>query len=305
MYRSKEEGGNKYQYYEPNINNESIERLKLETRLRRALERNEFVLYYQPKVSLITGKLSGFEALLRWSPSEEEMISPARFIPILEDTGLIVPVGEWVLRTACQQAKQWQVYLPDNAKMAVNLSARQFQDANLSQLVADVLDETGLDAEYLELEITESMLMEDTDHTIKILQQLHDMGIHLSIDDFGTGYSSLAYLKRMPIGTLKIDRSFVKDITTDSNDATVVQTIIAMAHTLKLRVIAEGSETADQIQFLREQQCDETQGFYFSRPLPANQLRPMLEDGQELLSYNFSDKSMQENNCVPITKKQT
>jgi diguanylate cyclase (GGDEF)-like protein len=303
MYRSKEEGGNKYQYYEHNINSESIERLKLETRLRRALDRKEFALHYQPKVNLKTGKLSGFEALLRWSPSENEMVSPAKFIPILEDTGLIVPVGEWVLRTACQQVKEWQSFLPEDTKMAVNLSARQFKDENLSKLVADVLDETDLDAEFLELEITESMVMEDTDHTIRILQQLHDMGVHLSIDDFGTGYSSLAYLKRMPIGTLKIDRSFVKDITVDANDATVVQTIIAMAHTLKLRVIAEGSETAEQIEFLREQNCDETQGFFFSRPLPAEKLRTMLEFGQELLSYNFTEGEMNKPTYMSIVQK--
>lgn len=302
MYRAKDHGGNHYQYYEHNINSESIERLKLEAKLRRALERNEFVLFYQPKVNLTTGKLSGFEALLRWCPSESEMVSPAKFIPILEDTGLIVPVGEWVLRTACQQIKAWQHLLHGNVKMAVNLSARQFKDENLSELVANVLDETELDTQRLELEITESMVMEDTDRTIKILQQLYDMGVHLSIDDFGTGYSSLAYLKRMPIGTLKIDRSFVKDITTDSNDAAVVQAIIAMAHTLNLNVIAEGSETADQIQFLREQNCDETQGFYFSRPMAASKLQPMLEYGQELLSYKFDDNEDQNTNCVSILK---
>jgi diguanylate cyclase (GGDEF)-like protein len=302
MYRSKEQGGSRYQYYEHDINSESMERLKMETSLRRALERKEFVLHYQPKVSLVTGKLSGFEALLRWCPSDSEMVSPAKFIPILEDTGLIVPIGEWVLRTACQQVKEWQAFLPEGSKMAVNLSARQFKDENLSKLVADILDETDLDAEHLELEITESMVMEDTDHTLKILQQLNDMGVHLSIDDFGTGYSSLAYLKRMPIGTLKIDRSFVKDITTDSNDAAVVQTIIAMAHTMQLRVIAEGSETAEQIHFLREQQCDETQGFYFSRPLPAVEIRTMLEHGQELLSYNFSDDQTTNSNCISLQK---
>lgn len=305
MYRAKEQGGNNYQYYEHSINSESKERLQIEAKLRRALERKEFVLFYQPKVNLATGKLSGFEALLRWCPSESEMVSPAKFIPILEDTGLIVPVGEWVLRTACRQAKEWQQFFDEEVKMAVNLSARQFKDVHLSEMVANVLDETDLDAERLELEITESMIMEDTNRTITILQQLYDMGVHLSIDDFGTGYSSLAYLKRMPIGTLKIDRSFVKDVTTDTNDATVVQTIIAMAHTLKLRVIAEGSETAEQVQFLRDQNCDETQGFFFSRPLPANELRPMLEHGQELLSYKFTEQEDQEaSNCVPISKNQ-
>jgi len=283
MYQVKQQGGNSYQYYETSTNAEAMERLQLETRLRRALERDEFILHYQPKIELHTGRLSGFEALLRWCPDGANPISPAKFIPILEDTGLIVPVGEWVLRTACQQNKLWQEAHLFPVRVAVNLSARQFRDRNLVEVVTRVLADTGLEAHWLELEITESMMMENTEHTMQILQELHAMGVHLSIDDFGTGYSSLAYLKRMPIHTLKIDRSFVQDIIRDKSDAAVVQTIIAMAHNLDLRVVAEGTETAEQVDFLRNQRCDETQGFYFSKPLPAAEIRTMLSN-----SYCFA-----------------
>ncbi len=251
--------------------------------MRRALERNEFQLYYQPKIDLATGKLSGFEALLRWCPNNNEVIPPIKFIPILESTGLIVPVGEWVLKTACEQNRAWQEAGYSPGRIAVNLSVRQFKEAELVKHVQSILNTTGLDPTCLELEITESMVMDDAEQTINTLQKLHDFGVHFSIDDFGTGYSSLAYLKRMPISTLKIDRSFVKDITTDINDATVVETIIDMAHNLKLRVVAEGTETIEQINFLRDKHCDETQGYYFSQPLPATQIKPMLEKDKHLI----------------------
>ena len=296
MHRVKKLGGNTYEFYESNINAETMERLQLESKLRRALEKNEFKLYYQPKINLNNGELSGFEALLRWCPDGGDPVSPLKFIPLLEETGLIVSVGEWVLRTACLQAKAWQNMHFKNVRMAVNLSARQFRDQNLVELVNNVLRETELDAQWLELEITESMLMENTDQNFAILQQLNERGVSLSIDDFGTGYSSLSYLKRMPIHTLKIDRSFVKDITTDPDDAAVVQTIIAMAHILRLRVVAEGTETADQVRFLRKQGCDETQGFYFSRPLPANELRAMFDTAM----FNMPDESANDN-CIPFT----
>ena len=283
MHLVKNQGGNNYQYYETNTNAEAMERLQLETKLRRALEREEFILHFQPKIDLNSGRLSGFEALLRWCPDGATPVSPAKFIPILEDTGLIVPVGEWVLRAACLQNKLWQDAQLYPVRIAVNLSARQFREHNLVELVARVLKDTGLDAKWLELEITESMMMENTEHTMQLLQELNTMGVHLSIDDFGTGYSSLAYLKRMPIHTLKIDRSFVQDIANDKSDAAVVQTIIAMAHNLDLRVVAEGTETAEQVDFLRNQRCDETQGFYFSRPLPAAEIGSMLSS-----SYCFT-----------------
>lgn len=292
MHRVKQFGGNTHQFYEASINAETSERLQLEAKLRRALEKNEYRLFYQPKVDLSTGELCGFEALLRWCPDNGSPISPARFIPILEETGLIVPVGEWVLRSACQQAMAWQHLNFKPVRMAVNLSARQFRDQNLVQVTRQILQQTGLPAELLEFEITESMLMEDTEHTINILNELNSMGIRLSIDDFGTGYSSLAYLKRMPIHTLKIDRSFVKDITTDNDDASVVETIIAMAHNLRLRVVAEGTETIEQIRFLRRQACDETQGYYFSKPLPAEDIREILQTGNFELEQTVPKKLM-------------
>jgi EAL domain-containing protein (putative c-di-GMP-specific phosphodiesterase class I) len=200
-----------------------------------------------------------------------------QFIPILEDTGLIVPVGEWILRSACACNRAWQDAGLPRMRMAVNLSARQFRDAGLADTVERVLRDTGLAPEWLELEITESMLMDDSGRTNDVLQRLNTLGVHLTIDDFGTGYSSLGYLKRLPIGTLKIDRSFVKDATTSASDAALVHSIIAMAHGLGLRVVAEGVETPDQALFLREQACDEMQGYFFSRPLPAADLRTLLE----------------------------
>lgn len=283
MHQIKKRGGNNYQYYESSINAEAMERLHLETKLRRALEREEFLLHFQPKIEMKNGRLTGFEALLRWCPDGADPMSPMKFIPILEDTGFIVPVGEWVLRTACLQNKLWQETHPYPVRIAVNLSARQFRDHGLVALVRCILNDTKLDAKWLELEITESMMMENTEHTLQILQELHEMGVHLSIDDFGTGYSSLAYLKRMPINTLKIDRSFVKDIISDKSDSAVVQTIIAMAHNLDLRVVAEGAETIEQVDFLRSQRCDEIQGFYFSKPLPAAEIHGMLTN-----TYCFS-----------------
>ncbi len=289
MHRVKKLGGNAYEFYEASINTETMERLQTESKLRRALEKNEYKLYYQPKVDLQTGELCGFEALLRWCPDDGAPVSPLKFIPILEETGLIVPVGEWVLRTACMQAKVWQNMHYKNVRMAVNLSARQFRDQNLVELVDRVLKETELAAKWLELEITESMLMENTDRNFEVLRAFNERGVGLSIDDFGTGYSSLAYLKRMPIDTLKIDRSFVKDIIDDNNDAAVVQAIIAMAHNLRLRVVAEGTETVAQVKFLREQGCDETQGFYFSRPLPPNELRAMFDTCQFVIHDNDTD----------------
>ena len=299
MHKAKDMGGNDFQFFEHKSNTEAAKRFQLETKLRRALERDEYRLYYQPKVNLSTGELCGFEALIRWCPQGKDPVSPLDFIPILEETGLIVPVGEWVLRTACQQAKIWEDLYQRPMRMAVNLSARQFKEKNLAETVQNILNDVNLAPEHLELEITESMVMDYTEETTEILNNFKMMGIHLSIDDFGTGYSSLAYLKRMPIHSLKIDRSFVKDIAIDENDAAVVQAIIAMAHTLNLTVVAEGVETEEQLKFLKLQECDDVQGFLFSRPLPEAELRPMLENGRNLVEEHYNEVS----NVVELSSK--
>ncbi len=267
MYRAKDLGKNNYQFFKVEMNARAFERLTLENRLRRALERNEFELHYQPQVDLGTGQVVGAEALIRWRHPELGLVSPDRFIPIAEETGLILPIGEWVLRTACAQNKAWQNAGLPPLHVAVNISGRQFRQKNLIGMVELILAETGLRPEHLELEITESVIMEQAAETIATIGDMRQLGLHLSIDDFGTGYSSLSYLKRFPIDTLKIDRSFVRDITTDQDDAAIVKAVIALAHSLKLLVIAEGVETAEQLGYLREQGCDEIQGFYFSRPL--------------------------------------
>jgi len=250
-------------------------RLSTETNLRRALEHGEFSMHYQPLVELATGRLDGAEALLRWPQSDRGLVSPSEFIPIAEDTGLIVPLGEWVLLEACSQAQAWQTQHP-GLRIAVNLSARQFRQRNLIGMIEQVLDETRLAPSLLELELTESMLMRNVDETALILARLDDLGVRLAIDDFGTGYSSLSYLKRFPIHTLKIDRSFVRDISTDPDDAAIVTAIVAMARSLYLRVTAEGVETAEQAAFLSSLTCDMAQGFHFGRPMPAAEFAARL-----------------------------
>jgi len=283
MYRAKEAGRNNFQFYAQEMNARAMDRLTLESGLRRALERNEFILYYQPKVNLASGEIAGMEALLRWQPPGQKMVSPADFIPIAEETGLIVPIGEWVLRTACAQNKAWQDAGMTAYRIAVNLSARQFKQ-DIVEMVSRALQETGCSASGLELEITESTIMENPVTAVVTLQILSDMGVHIAIDDFGTGYSSLSYLKRFPIDSLKIDQSFVRDITSDADDAAIATAVIALAHSMKLLVIAEGVETAEQLEFLRGQRCDQMQGYYFSRPLPAEQIEKLLREGRGLWS---------------------
>ncbi|NKE71160.1 putative bifunctional diguanylate cyclase/phosphodiesterase [Candidatus Manganitrophus noduliformans] len=282
MYRAKEQGGNNYQLYAPAMNQHATKRLALENNLRRALERGEFLLYYQPKVDLTTGQIVGMEALIRWKSPEAGMVSPADFIPLAEETGLIVPMGEWILRTACAQNKAWQKQGLPPVRMGVNLSARQLQRQNLIGTIAHVLNETGLDPNYLELELTESLIMKSNESTMTELRELHLGGIEISIDDFGTGYSSLSYLKRLPIDTLKIDKSFVQEVTTDLDDAAIVAAIITMAHTLKLKVVAEAVETVEQLEFLRGLKCDQMQGYLFSKPLPAEEITRLLAEGKHL-----------------------
>ncbi|HKW36933.1 MAG TPA: EAL domain-containing protein [Burkholderiales bacterium] len=282
MYRAKEQGRNNYQYFTRDMNQRALHRVQMEASLRRALERGEFRLVFQPKAHLATGKICGFEALLRWQRPEKGLVPPAEFIPVLEDTGLIVPVGEWVLRSACAQIRAWQTEGLKVPPVSVNLSARQFEQKNLSDAVHKVLGEMGVDPELIEFEITESLLMHDPEGAARTLARLKESGVKLSMDDFGTGYSSLGYLKRFPIDTLKIDRSFVHDISTDANGATLTRAIIHLAQNLRLKVVAEGVETVDQLSFLKVNGCDEMQGYLFATPTGAEECGKMLRDGRKL-----------------------
>jgi diguanylate cyclase (GGDEF)-like protein/PAS domain S-box-containing protein len=275
MYQAKEQGRNTARFYTPTLTVAANERLELEARLRRALANGEFVLHYQPQVDTRSGAVIGCEALVRWNSPEEGMISPARFIPLAEETGLIVPLGTWVLRTACIQAKAW-LDAGKPLRMAVNLSGRQLQQRDVVQRVAAILEETGLPAEYLKLELTESMIMGQGEQAAELLHALKSLGPRLSIDDFGTGYSSLAYLKRFPIDELKIDQSFVRDIPHDPNDMEIAAAIIALARNLNLKVMAEGVETAEQLDFLTRQGCHAYQGYLFSQPVPAEAFERLL-----------------------------
>ena len=250
--------------------------------LRGALERREFVLHYQPKADLATGRISGFEALLRWQHPVRGLVPPLQFISILEETGLIIPVGEWVVRTVCEQLARWRAEGVTLRPVAINLSARQFQQRNLDATIAAILTETGIDPGLLELELTESMLMSDADAAARMLNTIRARGVRLSVDDFGTGYSSLAYLKRFPLDALKIDRAFIRDVTTDADDASIALAIISLAHSLKLKVVAEGVETQAQLEFLKAQGCDEMQGYYFARPLSVADCTQALADDRRL-----------------------
>jgi diguanylate cyclase (GGDEF)-like protein/PAS domain S-box-containing protein len=270
MYHAKEKGRNNFQFFTPDMNAEASERLVMEGDLRRAVQQNEFVLRYQPQIDNRSGNIVGMEALVRWQHPDKGLISPARFIPIAEDCGLINSIGEWVLKTACIQNKKWQDEGLLKVPVAVNISALQFHQKNFKESIAQALQESGLEPGYLELEITEGIAIKDIETTVRSLNELKLMGVLISIDDFGTGYSSLSYLKRFPIDKLKIDQSFVCDLTTDADDAAIVQTIISMGHGLRFKVIAEGVETAEQLAFLKEKECDEIQGYYFSKPLTAD-----------------------------------
>jgi EAL domain-containing protein (putative c-di-GMP-specific phosphodiesterase class I) len=260
------------------------QRLKLETDLRRALEREEFELYYQPKVNLESGKIDGVEALLRWQSPERGLVAPGEFISSLEETGQILPVGKWVLDSACKQARAWQLAGFTDMHIAVNLSTLQFKQADFADIVLGILKANGLDPalKMIELELTESLLMHNVAGTINTLNNLKDAGIKFSIDDFGTGYSSLSYLKRFPISSLKIDQSFVRDLASDQNDEAIVAAIIALGHSLGLNVIAEGVETVAQLAWLRKMGCDEIQGYLFSHPVPAAEMTRLLENGESL-----------------------
>lgn len=280
MYRAKQSGRDGYRFYSESMSVENYWRLELEADLRLALKRGELLLHYQPKVSLESGAIVGAEALVRWAHPTQGLIPPARFISLAEETGLIVPLGSWVLRTACAQNAEWRRKGLKSIRVAVNVSAVQFVAPDFVDSVAAILKETGLPAEGLEIELTESMIMNDVDQAISILNALRDLGVMLSIDDFGTGYSSLAYLKRFPINVLKIDQSFVRGIDDDKDDRLIIASIIGLAHNLQLQVVAEGVETAVELEYLQQQRCDEIQGYYFSRPVEASQFLVMLVEGK-------------------------
>ncbi|MCC7284843.1 MAG: EAL domain-containing protein, partial [Burkholderiaceae bacterium] len=278
MYHAKEEGKNNFQFYDGRLETMSLERLTLETQLRRAIERNELSLHYQAKLDLAHNTIAGVEALLRWTSTELGPVSPAKFIPLAEETGLILTIGRWVLRNACAQGVAWQRAGLPPVRVSVNLSPRQLLDPELVGAVRNVLVETGLAPDLLELEVTESSVMHNVERALEVLGALKAMGVWLAIDDFGTGYSSLAQLKRFPIDTLKVDRSFIRELPSDSEDKAIAEAIIAMGRTLSLTVVAEGVETLEQQQFLRERACDQMQGFFFSKPVSAAEFAELLRN---------------------------
>jgi diguanylate cyclase (GGDEF)-like protein len=276
MYRAKESARNSYCFFTAEMNQRSMAKVALNADLRRALERGEFALHYQPKVDLASGTLRGMEALLRWRHHARGIVSPGEFIPALEDSGLILPVGEWVVAEACRQLQRWAAAGHALVPVAVNLSPKQFRRRDLDGLIRGALERTGVSAEYLELEITESCLMEDPEDAVRLMRNLRAAGLRISIDDFGTGYSSLSYLTRLPLSALKVDRSFVRDAETSSEAASIVRAVIDMAQNLHLTVIAEGVETEQQAEFLRRHGCDQAQGYFYGRPVPAEEITPRL-----------------------------
>jgi len=276
MYYAKGEGRNNYQFYTPTIGTTSAEKVKMESNLRKALQQKELILYYQPQVDLISGKVIGAEVLLRWQNDDYGLMPPSRFIPLAEETGLIQSIGEWVLRSACAQTKAWQEAGLPPILMSVNVSMHQFKDKSFINMLRTILRETNLEPQYLILELTESALMQNSALTISMLNELKLFGIHIAIDDFGTGYSSLSYLKYLPLSKVKLDQSFVRSVTIDPNDEAISKAIIAMAHSLNLKVVAEGVEKTDQLSFLRSHKCDEAQGFLFSKPVPENEFVELL-----------------------------
>jgi predicted signal transduction protein with EAL and GGDEF domain len=280
MYRAKRGSGG-FQFYEAGMEASISEHLRMDSSLRRALERHELMVYYQPKADTRSGRITGMEALVRWKHPVRGMISPLEFIPLAEETGLIKPIGEFVMRAACAQTREWLANGVPDLTIAVNISSVQLKEKGFCDTVAAVLRDTGLDPKHLTLEITESVLMEHARESVSTLQELKSIGLHLEIDDFGTGYSSLAYLKRFPVDALKVDRTFTREMTTNADDASIVAGMIALAHSLRLKVVAEGVETMEQREMLIRLECDSMQGYYLSEPLPAS------EFADRILKTNF------------------
>jgi EAL domain-containing protein (putative c-di-GMP-specific phosphodiesterase class I) len=278
LYEAKDSGRNHYKFYTAKLNASAFERLALETALRHALEKEQFCVYYQPKINIANQAIMGMEALVRWNHPELGLIPPDQFIPLAEETGLIVPLGKWVLKTACYQTQAWHQVGYNHLQIAVNLSARQFQESELVEMVLGVCQEVGFDPSFLELEITESILMKDLAVTTMILRWFNKKGITIAIDDFGIGYSSLAYLKRFPISNLKIDRSFIRDCLATPDDSSLVNTMVTIAHNLSMQVTAEGVETREQLEFLRQLGCETAQGYYFSPPVSAANFMRLLQE---------------------------
>jgi EAL domain-containing protein (putative c-di-GMP-specific phosphodiesterase class I) len=279
MYQAKDSGRNNYQFYQAGLNCSAFDRQSLESDLRHALERREFELHYQPKMDVKSGAIAGVEALIRWRHPVRGMLSPGQFIPIAEESGLIVPIGQWVLREACRQAEAWRHADLRPIRLAINTSAAELRARGFVAGVRTILAETGFDPKRLELELTEAFLMQDSQSTADVLGAIKDMGVRLALDDFGTGYSSLSYIRRFPIDTLKVDQSFVRDLATNAGDASVVNAIISMGKSLNMQVVAEGVETREQLKFLRDHECPEAQGFYFSHPLAAGEFAKLLHHG--------------------------
>jgi len=277
MYGAKEDGGNRVRRYTPDLSSHAGERLEVETQLKQALQRDEFVLHYQPQIEIASGRIVGVEALVRWQHPVRGLVPPMQFIPLAEESGLIESIGEWVLRTACAQAAAWQHSGLPPLRMGINVSARQFRNPELESVVAQVLAEHGLAPEQLELEITESLSMKDPEESMRILARFKALGIGIAIDDFGTGYSNLAYLRRFPVRCIKLDRSFVSELGLKSSSHAIVEAIVAMAHKLDLQVVAEGVETAEQRDQLLRYGCDELQGYWFSRPVDAATCGALLQ----------------------------
>jgi diguanylate cyclase (GGDEF)-like protein/PAS domain S-box-containing protein len=292
MYQAKENGRHGYQYFKPEMNARAVERQSLEESLRRALERNELSLHYQPKINFQTGAITGAEALLRWTHPTRGAVSPVQFIPIAEECGLILPIGQWVLREACAQAQRWRDAGLTMTTMAVNVSAKEFRCEEFLKRLGAILEETGLDPHALELELTESVLMKHADSAAVILATLRERGVQVAVDDFGTGYSSLSYLRKFPIDALKIDKSFVGRLGTTVDDASIVKAVIGMAQSLRLRVVAEGVETMEQSEFLQEQACDEAQGYYFGRPVAAPEFATLLRQGISVPSFHPAARTL-------------